>query len=290
MAMKGASAAATRWAPALFACEPVGLTAHYVAAQRLSLAAAGCTNWLAVCLVSPGLEGAPGTVWRGLGELDGAAERTMAAVAAYRGHSLLYSLPNLSTHDPIFDGAERDEIDEALGVGGHFEVGKRAAMPPLPGPSQGFEREPRTYEEMWAVHRAEVAKLKEVFATPGPALTAAEADRLAGSLSAGFGDAGDGSPRALATGFDAIWAADCPAWHARVGEADPEQIPLALREAGALASFTDDALAMAPFATRCRPPVTTRRAPPAGQQSGPPGPRSYEGFYPPRAAARQDTR
>ena len=145
----------------------------------------------------------------------------MAAVAAYRGHSLLYSLPNLSTHDPIFDGAERDEIDEALGVGGHFEVGKRAAMPPLPGPSQGFEREPRTYEEMWAVHRAEVAKLREVFTTPGPALTAAEADRLAGSLSTGFGDARDGtrlpdSPRALATAFDAIWAADCPAWHARV--------------------------------------------------------------------------
>jgi hypothetical protein len=232
MAMKGASAAATRWAPSLLECRPVGLTAHYVAAQRLSASpgAVGCTNWLAVCLVSPGLEGAPGTVWRGLGELDGAAEHTMAAVAAYRGHSLLYSLPNLSTHDPIFDGAERDEIDEALGVGGHFEVGKRAAMPPLPGPSQGFEREPRAYEEMWAVHRAEVAKLREVFATPGPALTATEADRLAGSLSTGFGDARDGtrlpdSPRALATAFDAIWAADCPAWHARVGEADPEQIP-----------------------------------------------------------------
>ena len=59
MAMKGASAAATRWAPSLFVCEPVGLTAHYVAAQRLpgdSLAAdaAACTNWLAVCLVSLG--------------------------------------------------------------------------------------------------------------------------------------------------------------------------------------------------------------------------------------------
>jgi len=131
-----------------------------------------------------------------------------------------------------------------------------------------------------------VAELRKVFSTPGPTLTATEADRLAGSLSAGFGDAGDGSrlpgsPRALAVGFDAIWAADCPAWHARVGEADPEQIPLALREAGALASFTDDALAMAPFATRCRPPVTTGRPPPAGQRSGPPGPRSYEGFYPP---------
>ena len=70
MAMKGASAAATRWAPSLLECKPVGLTAHYVAAQRLSPGAVGCTNWLAVCLVSPGLEGAPGTVWRGLGELD----------------------------------------------------------------------------------------------------------------------------------------------------------------------------------------------------------------------------
>ncbi|KOO35081.1 hypothetical protein Ctob_016543, partial [Chrysochromulina tobinii] len=195
-------------------------------------------------------------------------------------------LPSLPSLDPIFDASERDEIDEALGVGGLYEVGKRAAMPPLPGPSQGFEREPRSFEEMWAVHRSEVAELREVFSTPGPILTATEADRLAGPLATGFGDASGASglpcaPRALAVGFDAIWAADCPAWHARVGEADPEQIPLALREAGALASFTDDALAMAPFATRCRPPVTTGRPPPAGQRSGPPGPRSYEGFYPP---------
>jgi hypothetical protein len=290
MAMKGASAAATRWAPALFVCEPVGLTAHYVAAQRLSddspaADAAACTNWLAVCLVSPGLEGAPGTVWRGLGELGGTPEHTMASVAAYRGHSLLYSLPSLASLDPIFDGAERDEIDEALGVGGCFEVGKRPAMPPLPGPSQGFEREPRSFEEMWAVHRSEVAKLKEVFSTPGPTLTATEADRLAGPLATGFGDAAEvtglpDSPRVLATAFDAIWAADCPAWHARVAEADPDQIPLALREAGALASFTDSALAMAPFASRCRPPVTASRPPPANQRSGPPGPRNYEGFYP----------
>jgi hypothetical protein len=234
MAMKGASAAATRWAPALLACEPVGLTAHYVAAQRLSPVAAGCTNWLAVCLVSPGLEGAPGTVWRELGELDGTPEHTMAAVAAYRGHSLLYSLPSLPSLDPIFDASERDEIDEALGVGGLYEVGKRAAMPPLPGPSQGFEREPRSFEEMWAVHRSEVAELREVFSTPGPTLTATEADRLAGPLATGFGDASGASglpcaPRELATVFDAIWAADCPAWHARVAEADPDQIPLALR-------------------------------------------------------------
>ncbi|KOO34225.1 hypothetical protein Ctob_015819 [Chrysochromulina tobinii] len=139
---------------------------------------------------------------------------------------------------------------------------------------------------MWAVHRSEVAELREVFSTPGPTLTATEADRLAGPLATGFGDASGASelpcaPRELAAVFDAIWAADCPAWHARVAEADPDQIPLALREAGALASFTDDALAMAPFASRCRPPVTTGRPPPAGQRSGPPGPRSYEGFYPP---------
>jgi hypothetical protein len=117
----------------------------------------------------------------------------MAAVAAYRGHSLLYSLPNLSTHDPIFDGAERDEIDEALGVGGHFEVGKRAAMPPLPGPSQGFEREPRTYEEMWAVHRAEVAKLREHLLSLAGGISKVQSD-IAGRAGRGWYEVFDRMP------------------------------------------------------------------------------------------------
>ena len=281
-AMKGASSAATRWAPALLEGQPRGLTAHYVAAQRLLPGnSSSPTNWLAVCLVRPGLAGAPGTIWKELSELEGTPEHAIAAVAAYRGHSLLYDLPALASLEPIFTGAERDMVDGALGAGGGFEVGKRAAMPPLPGPSQGFERETRSFDEMWAVHRSEVAVLRGVFSEPGPTLTALEAGRLACPLVAGFGTTGSEGVGELAAAFDVIWAADCPAWHERIGEADPAQIPLSLRETGALASFRDEALGLTPFASRCRPPWTVRRPPPAPQLPGPPGPRDFEGFYPP---------
>jgi hypothetical protein len=281
-AMKGASSAASRWAPALLEGQPRGLTAHYVAAQRLSPGdSSSPTNWLAVCLVRPGLAGAPGTIWKELSELEGTPEHAIAAVAAYRGHSLLYDLPALASLEPIFTGAERDVVDRALGAGGGFEVGKRAAMPPLPGPSQGFERETRSFDEMWAVHRSEVAVLRGVFSEPGPTLTALEAGRLACPLAAGFGTTGSEGVGELAAAFDVIWAADCPAWHERIAEADPAQVPLSLRETGALASFRDEALALTPFASRCRPPWTVRRPPPAPQLPGPPGPRDFEGFYPP---------
>ena len=253
-----------------------------MAAQRLASGdSLSCTNWLAVCLVAPGLVGAPGTVWRDLSELEGTTELAIAAFAAYRGHSLVYDLPALASLEPIFTGAERDVVDRALGVGGGFEVGKRAAMPPLPGPSQGFERETRSFNEMWAVHRSEVAELRGVFSEAGPALTALEAGRLACPLAAGYGTTGSECVSELAATFDNIWAADCPAWRERIAEADPAQIPLSLRETGALASFKDEALALAPFASRCRPPWTVRRPPPAPQLPGPPGPRDFEGFYPP---------
>jgi hypothetical protein len=134
---------------------------------------------------------------------------------------------------------------------------------------------------MWAVHRSEVAELRGVFSEPGPALTALEAGRLACPLAAGYGTTGSECVSELAATFDNIWAADCPAWRERIAEADPAQIPLSLRETGALASFKDEALALAPFASRCRPPWTVRRPPPAPQLPGPPGPRDFEGFYPP---------
>jgi hypothetical protein len=285
-AMKGTSALASRWAPLLLSSPLTGLTAHYVAAQHLTPRDATCTNWLAVCLVTPGHAGVPGTVWRNLSELEGRPEHVMAAVAAYRGHSLFHSVPMASSRLPVFSASALATVDAALGPEGSFEVGKRAALPPLAGPSQGYERESRTFDEMWALHCTEVKELTAVFASPGPPLSPAETLALLGPLTAGFGQVSSGADTggeaaATARAFDAIWAEDCQALRARITVGDAAMIPSSLKEPGALASYADAALALAPFSSRCRPPRTVRRAPPLPQAQGPPGPTDFEAFYPP---------
>ena len=280
-AMKGASTLASRWAPLLLSSPPTGLTAHYVAAQHLTPRDATCTNWLAVCLVPPGHAGAPGTVWRNLAELEGRPEHVMAAVAAYRGHSLFHSVPIAGSRLPVFSASALATVDAALGPEGSFEVGKRAALPPLAGPSQGYVRESRTFDEMWALHCAEVDELSAVFASPGPPLSPAETLALLGPLTAGFGQVSGEEAAATARAFDAIWAEDCQALRARITVGDAAMIPASLKEPGALASYADAALALAPFSSRCRPPLTVRRAPPLPQAQGPLGPTDFEAFYPP---------
>ena len=302
-ALQAVSETASRWVPPLLALSASNSPpALYAAVRRPS---PHVSDFLAIAIVAHRYDANQscaaneGGTWYELSQLRGQPEYIPAAVAAYRALSHVGSISTVGGGPDGLAVADLETADAALGPHGEYSVGALAAAPPAPGLSWGFAREQRTIDEMYDVHVSEVAQLRATFACPGPTLAPSVAAALRAPLLVGFGpnassappvspaaavpdDTSDEALAASVARFEAIWAEDCKLWAGRIQVDDFSALPDALRREGALASFTDEALALVPPNTRCVPPCTARAPAPEPQAEGAPdGPRSEEGFFPP---------
>jgi hypothetical protein len=191
--LKAITETAQRWVPPLLGYPSSEPPAFYAASRRLSPTH---TDFFAIAILDHrstlvqadrGLAATP--TWRGLDELYTRELFVPSAVAVVRAASYVRG----SLHRARPDLGERgvavaSAAEAALAPDGGFQVGAMAAAPPLEPHPQGFVRETRTFDEMMAVHRAEVAETRRVFSDPGPCFTAAEIASLRPHLATSFLD------------------------------------------------------------------------------------------------------